>query len=105
MAPTVAWLRRHPIVVVFIVGALATSVGLALVAGQADRIDAEAVKHDDLVETLREQCVARNERDAEVVAAVERLGRRIGAADEDVAPLVAALAPRNCAGLFPGGEP
>lgn len=72
---------------------LAAAIALAL---WQNRLDAQAQAR-----TLRIACEDRNDRDRQIAYGLARVAARLDAQPDDMAPILDALAPRDCDRLYP----
>lgn len=87
----IAWVERHRTTVAYVI--LALGVSLAL---WQNRLDSHAQAR-----TLRAACEDRNTRDRQIAYGLARVVANLDADADDVAPIIDALAPRDCEALYP----
>lgn len=98
----IAWVERHRTTVAYVI--LGLGVSLAL---WQNRLDAEARTAQAKAavaaqaRTLRVACEDRNTRDRQIAYGLATVAANLEADPTDVAPIIDALAPRDCDKLYP----
>lgn len=96
------WVNRHvlAILVVIICGGFAAGID-AYVTNENQREHDRTEASRAYVLVLRQACEERNERDAQILAGVQVIALDLDADPATVAPITAALAPRDCVATYP----